>query len=43
MIPITFRKEAEADLLAIIHWYQDIAPHVVDRILGLFRHQNRER
>ena len=34
MMQITFRKEAEADLQAIIAWYQDVAPHVVERILA---------
>ncbi len=34
MIRITFREEADTDLQAIIDWYQDIAPHVVERILA---------
>ena len=34
MTPITFREEADTDLQSIIDWYQNIAPHMVERILA---------
>lgn len=33
MTPILFRAEAEADLCAIVAYYQEVAPEAVERIL----------
>jgi plasmid stabilization system protein ParE len=34
MTPIRFRSEAEADLRAIISYYEDVAPDALDNILS---------